>query len=184
MKKAFILFLVTMVTLSCSSDDSSSSSSNSSQTISLKINGQSITANVTQSFVNRASSINRQTLFIEAENSEYKFDLKIIDEYNSTDNSFPIGNYDFANASSTVNYSEFFIYHKVSGQTNLYHYPENSMYNVSFCDGVANKISATFSAYLTSVDGEDITVDGVLIPYIIDVTSGEFNNIEFDVYEY
>ncbi|MGV7104943.1 hypothetical protein [Flavobacterium sp. U410] len=171
--------MLTLLSFACSNDDSSSSN----QTISLKINGENVTATVTQAFMYKSQSIDRQTLFIEAENDNYKFNLKLIDEYNSNDNSFSNGDYDFANIYSSLDYSEFFIYYKVSGQTNLYHYPDSSLYNVNFCDGVANKISATFSAYLTSVDGEDITVDGVLVPYIIEITEGQFNNIEYTVTE-
>lgn len=178
-EKIIVLVMLTLLSFACSNDDSSSSN----QTISLKINGENVTATVTQAFMYKSQSIDRQTLFIEAENDNYKFNLKLIDEYNSNDNSFSNGDYDFANIYSSVDYSEFFIYYKVSGQTNLYHYPDSSLYNVNFCDGVANKISATFSAYLTSVDGEDITVDGVLVPYIIEITEGQFNNIEYTVTE-
>lgn len=179
MKKIIVLVMLTLLSFACSNDDSSSSN----QTISLKINGENVTATVTQAFMYKSQSIDRQTLFIEAENDNYKFNLKLIDEYNSNDNSFSNGDYDFANIYSSLDYSEFFIYHKVSGQTNLYHYPDSSLYNVNFCDGVANKISATFSAYLTSVDGEDTIDDGVLIPYIIEITEGQFNNIEYTVTE-
>lgn len=163
----------------CSSDDAST---NSNQTITLKVNGQNVTANITQAFMNRAESIDKQTLFIEAENNQYKFNLKLIDAYNSTNSSMLTGNYDFENINTALNYSEFFIYHKISGANISYHLPVHSSYNVNFCNG--NKISATFSANLESVDGEDITVDGVLVPNIITITNGQFNNINYSVNEY
>ncbi|RBA27539.1 hypothetical protein [Flavobacterium tibetense] len=173
-----LLFCFFIIITSCSSDDSSN---NSNQTISLKINGQTVTANVTQAYMNRAESIDRQTLFIEAENNQYKFNLKLIDNYNTNNSNMLTGDYNFENINTSTDYSEFFIYQKISGQFQLYHFPESSAYNVSFCNN--NKISATFTAYLESIEGEDITVDGVLVPFIIEITDGQFTNISYTVNE-
>ncbi|WP_445719402.1 hypothetical protein [Flavobacterium sp.] len=173
-----LLFCFFITIFSCSSDESTNNSSNS---ISLKINGEIVIANVTQAYMNRAQSIDRQTLFIVAENNDYKFNLKLIDNYNTNSSNMLTGDYDFENISTSIDYSEFFIYQKISGVSQLFHYPGTSFYNVNSCND--NKISATFNAYLESVDGEDITVDGVLVPFIMNISDGEFTNIKYTVNE-
>ncbi len=175
--KSFLFCFLIIIT-SCSSDDSNN---NSNQTISLKINGQTVTANVTQAYMNRVESIDRQTLFIVAENDQYKFNLKLIDTYNANNSNMLMGVYNFENINSTVDYSEFFVYHKINGQSQLYHFPESATYNVSFCND--NRISATFNAYLESSEGEDITVNGVLVPFIVNITDGQFTTISYTVNE-
>lgn len=179
--KSIFLFLIVFVTSCSSSDDSNMVDEDVSQTIKMVLNGQNIVANVTSATLVKAQQIGYKTMFIVAENSEYKFNLKLISNYNDCSDAIPLGEYDYANIQTAAFYSEFSVYHKINGNNVSFHFPDNAIYLVNASNGVEKKISATFTSNLHSVDGEDTYVQGVFIPDIIEITNGSFNNIVYTV---
>jgi PBP1b-binding outer membrane lipoprotein LpoB len=180
----FVFVLLTVFLAGCSKSSTDEIVQDDTQIFSLKLNGQSITADITSAQLVKAQSIDRKTVFIVAENAEYKFNLKMISSYNDGADSINLGEYDFANAQTTVYYAEFFVYHKINGNNYSYHFPDMALSNVSSCSSTEKKISGTFRSNLHSVSGQDTYVNGVFIPGTIEINNGIFSNIEYTVTEY
>lgn len=183
--KSICLLLILLVVASCSSgSDDSITPTSANNTITLKLNGVLQTATVTSAILAKAQQINHKTLFIVAENTEYKFNLKLISDYNDSSDAIPLGQYNFDNVQTAVFYSEFFIYHKINGVNVSFHFPDASIYNISSCNSNEKNISGSFTSMLHSVNGEDTNQGGVFVPNIIEITNGVLNNIEYTVTEY
>lgn len=180
----FVFVLLTVFLAGCSKSSTDEIIQDDTQVFSLKLNGQSITADITSAQLVKTQSIDRKTVFIVAENAEYKFNLKMISSYNDGADSINLGEYDFANAQTTLYYAEFFVYHKINGINYSYHFPDIALSNVSSCSSTEKKISGTFRSNLHSVNGQDTYVNGVFIPDTIEINNGIFSNIEYTVTEY
>ena len=184
LKSVFLILIIIIIGCSSNSDDSPTTTA-SNNTISLKVNGVAQTATVTTAMLLKAESINHKTLYIEAENSQYKFRLKLISDYNNSLNSIPLGNYNVDNIQTAVFYAEFNILFKLpAGNTASYHHPGTILYDVTSCDSNQKKVTASFSCLLDNGPDDDFYVNNVFIPSIVEITEGSINNIEYTVTEY
>ncbi|MVO08408.1 hypothetical protein GOQ30_04420 [Flavobacterium sp. TP390] len=151
----------------------------------MKVNGVAQTATVTTALLAKAESINHKTLYIEAENSQYKFRLKLISDYNNSLNSIPLGNYNVDNIQTAVFYAEFNILFKLpTGNTASYHHLGTVLYDVTSCDSNQKKVTASFSCFLDNGFDDDFYDSNVLIPTTVEITEGNIDNIEYTVTEY
>lgn len=173
MKKALFLVLSSLFFLGCSSDSDDSNSG----TITMKFNGESITAKVTSATLTYVDGGGGKRLDISAENKSNTFQLAF--SSTSTGEEFNTNEYSFENSNFDDNQALLFTSYKVGNDTYGEHLPSAvSIYKTSQ-DLNNNTISGTFTATLDKIGSSQ---DEIETPEQINITEGKFSNLKYTIY--
>lgn len=171
MKKTFFLAAVASLFLGCSGG----SDGTNHGTISMKFNGEQISARVTSATLTYIDGAGKR-FDISAENNSNTFQIAIAST--SMNEEFNTNEYTDENANLDDNQGLFYTSYKVGGNTYGEHMPSDVSIYKTQQDINNNVISGTFTSVLEKV-GE--LQNQVNTPDEIVITEGKFNNIKYDV---
>ncbi|MES2811542.1 MAG: hypothetical protein V4670_03645 [Bacteroidota bacterium] len=169
MKKALFLVVMSSLFMGCSSESDDSNSG----TITMKYNGEQISAKVTSVTLYYVGGDGKR-LDITAENNSKVFQIAFAST--NTSEEFNTNEYNEENANLDDNQALFYVSYKVGGNTYGEHMPSDISIHKTGQDTGKNLISGTFTAVLDKVGSMQ---DEVETPEQIVVTEGKFTNLKY-----